>query len=231
MNKSTSDQNGSAMIYIFVGVALFGALMFIFSRGANQNVSSVTNQQSKIIASEILDYSRTVELSVNRLLAKGCSENQINFENSFESGYVNASAPTDKSCNVFDSAGGKVKYKYPSLGSETTYNPGGAAPGWKNYAFNGNMIIQDIASTNSELILWTMTNKAVCDEINSLIGQTTADETFADGVIGVEFTGTFQSSGPEIIGDDSYPPSISKGCFNRPVYAGQYIFYAVLVAR
>lgn len=225
------SENGSAIVYVFIGVALFGALMFAFTRGGSQNTSDLSAQQAKIVASEMLEYSRTVETAVNGLLNKGCSENELSFENTFESGYANASAPINKSCHVFDPAGGRLKYKYPPKGAETAYVAGAPAPGWKNYAFNGNMQILNLGSTSTELIFWTQTNKAICDQINLGLGKTTADDTYGNNIIDAPYTGSFATAGPAVIGDEAYAPALSKGCFNQPTHSGQYIFYAVLVAR
>lgn len=223
-------QHGSALVYVFVGIALFGVLMFIFSRGGSQNSLSLTDQQTKIVASEMLGYTRTIETAVNKLQARGCSENELSFENNSESGYTNVSSPTDKSCHIFNAGGGKIKYIYPPIGAETKY-AAGPEPGYNNYAFNGNMQILDQGTTNTELILWTMTNKEVCDQINVSIGRITADDTFGNSIISEQFTGDFATAGPGVIGDEAYTPALSKGCFNRPTYVGQYIFYHVLTLR
>ena len=223
-------ESGSAIVYVFVGIILFAALMFTFSRVSQNASSNMGTQKASIIANEMVGYARDVEKSVNALLLKGCSESELSFENSSESGYINASAPADKTCHVFNPAGGHITYQYPPIGAETII-VAAAQPGYHNYAFNGNMKIQGIGTTLPELILWTLTNKEVCDKINALINQTTADESFADGVISAKFTGSFATAGPETIGDDAYAPELSTGCFRRPAYANQYIFYKVLIVR
>lgn len=230
-HSARSSETGSAIIYVFVGIALFAALMFMFSRGSSQNTSALTTQQANITASEILSYRQSLEASVQRLISKGCSENELNFDTSLETGYTNPDARPDKSCDVFDAAGGRAKYIYPSSSSDTTY-AAGASPGFKKYGINGNMVVTDVGTPEPELIIWLMTNKAVCDAINASIGQTTQDEAFGDGIISVQFIGDFAAIGSAgTIGDDAYPEAISTGCVNRPAYAGQYIFYSVLLAR
>ena len=228
VRQVANSQRGSALLYVFIGVVLFGSLMFMYSRSAQDSSGKLTKHQASIDAAEVINYAQAVNRVVQRLLMNGCSETQISFENNFESGYTNASAPVDLSCHVFSPKG--VQYKYPPTGAESNYTAG-AQPGYHNYAFNGNMIIDDIGTNAPELIMWSMTNKEVCDEINAMIEKTTADDTFGDGIIGGEFTGSFGTAGPGTIGDESYPAAIPQGCFNRPTYAGQYIFYSVLISR
>ena len=228
--ETSHYEQGSAIVYVFIGIILFAALMFTFSRISQNGNSNMSNKRAAVIASEMLGYSNDVQKSVDALLLKGCSESQLSFENNSEAGYTNAAAPADKSCHLFNSAGGHMSYQYPPTGAETI-RTAAAHPGYHNYAFTGNMKISSLGTTLPELIIWTQTNKEVCDQINSQLGQTTADEIFADGVIGGLFTGSFATAGPETIGDDAYPPELPAGCFNRPVYPGQYIFYKVLITR
>jgi hypothetical protein len=224
-------ENGSVIVYVFVGIALFGALMFLFSRGASQNSTGFTKQQSTLTASDILSYRQSLETTVQKLISQGCSENEISFINDSETGYTNPNSRPDKSCDVFDAAGGRAKYVYPPVESKTTY-AAGIGPGFNNYGFTGDMVVTDVGTTQPELIMWTMTNKATCDAINANLGQTTANDTFADGTIAVPYTGTFPNIGSAgVIGDEAYASALPTGCFNHSPHDGQYIFYAVLLAR
>lgn len=223
-----NSQSGSAIIYVFVGIILFAALMYTYSRTSQTTAPNMDKKKAHLIASEMLGYANAVEKTVNKRLVEGCSENEINFDNDKEAGYTNPSAPAAGKCDIFTDGG--LQYIYPPQGAGANYTAA-AQPGWLNYAFGGNMAIQDLGTTSPELIIWTITNKEVCDEINTALEQTTADETFADGIIGTKFIGSFGTAGPGIIGDDAYAPEIASGCFARPAYAGMYIFYTVLITR
>lgn len=222
-------EQGSALVYIFIGVALFGALMFLFSRGASQNTSGITKQQANIAATELLSYSKSLESTVQRLISNGCSENEITFQNDIDISYSSPYVRPDKSCNVFDTAGGRARYIAPPSAADTKYEASGS--GYKNYGFNGRMAIEDLGTTAPELIIWTMTNKEVCDAVNAGLGKTTADDTFGAGLIVVPYVGDFaDASAAGVIGDDAYKAG-TTGCLSRPIYTGQYIFYSVLITR
>lgn len=124
-SKRISGQRGSVMIYIFIGILLFAALAFSFSRGFQSTSGTLAGQQkASVVAAELIAYSNMMERAVQALLLKGCSEEQISFERPNLSGYANANAPPDKSCHVFDANGGKVVNRtFLSLNNNAIDNP------------------------------------------------------------------------------------------------------------
>jgi len=115
---ATADDNkqrGNVFILIMLGVFLFGALMYSFTKSGNQGAGNLTKQQAKIAAQEILNYVRLVEGAVDRVRRNGCSESEISFENSVVSAYLNPNSPTNKSCHIFDDEGGKLSWSNPPL--------------------------------------------------------------------------------------------------------------------
>lgn len=112
--KQMRDQSGSVLIYIFVGIVLFGGLMFALNRSGQVSTSIATKGLAKASASDLQEYSRMLGSAVDMLLSRGCSQSQISYETPSGLG-VNSNAPSDKRCHVFNIAGGNVRYR--DLGS------------------------------------------------------------------------------------------------------------------
>lgn len=111
VSKRTRTQRGSAIIFILLGIALFAALCYAFMKGMRGGTDSYAAQQAKLKAQEILNYYNAVDRTINKLRMKGCSESDISFYVAGDTDdYITvnnpASAPPDKSCDVFDTAGG-----------------------------------------------------------------------------------------------------------------------------
>lgn len=116
MRNSAASQNGSALVYIFIGVILFAALALSFSRGMNQSSSGVSAKTAKVGASEIVEYAKTIERAVNKMVLNGISESDLDFSNMVTtltaSGgalYTGNAGCATASCKVFDPSGGKIK--------------------------------------------------------------------------------------------------------------------------
>lgn len=109
------NNSGNVMIIILVTIALFAALIFAFTRTNQQGGGNLTAQQSKMLAQELASFFNQVDMAVQKLRQKGCSETDISFANPKDTGaYVAANdpatAPADGSCDVFNSNGGKVTF-------------------------------------------------------------------------------------------------------------------------
>ena len=101
-----SRQRGSAIIMIFVAVALFGLLSFAFMRGSNTSTALMTSEKDKAMVTDAQDYANAVNMAIKRLKARGCTDSQISYETP-KGNNPNPSAPTDQSCHVFKIAGAK----------------------------------------------------------------------------------------------------------------------------
>jgi hypothetical protein len=108
MPQNKQTQSGNVFILILIGVLLFGALGFTFTRSASKGSGNLTKQQAKIAAQEMINYARLVEGAVDRVRRNGCSETEINFYDDVIPGYSNPNARTDESCNIFSDNGGKI---------------------------------------------------------------------------------------------------------------------------
>jgi len=111
--KQKNTQNGNAIAMILVAVALFAALGYAFSNTSRTSNRFLSDEEAKAYANQIISYGNEVRQAVKRLTLRGCSDTEISFENNVVSGYTNPNAPTDKSCHVFDIAGGGINYNNP----------------------------------------------------------------------------------------------------------------------
>lgn len=218
------SQAGSAFILILVAIAMFAALSYAVVQGGRNSQSSLTKEQAKLAAREIVAYADTVAKAIQRLRLAGCTETQISFEIPNPPGgwAANGSAPTDKSCTVFDINGGKVQYT--PINTQWLYSTT-TTVWWPN----GQTAVDNIGTVNPELILWARNLKRdVCDEINNIqelngaMAETVGTHTtnFA-GAYGLVANGIGDDVGTAYLGK-------STGCI-LDATGGKY--YAVLIAR
>lgn len=211
MNKINS-QSGSALIYIFIGIALFSALIFIISRGSNQNTSQLTEQKGKISAVSIIDYSRSLEGAVQKLISNGCSENEISFDVPPYTANPNSNAPSDKHCHVFHSNGGKLNANASGL----------------SWTFSSNAAFPNQGTSAGELGAYLGgLDTTTCQKIN---------DTLNNGLtVSTSFTGTIYSStfaGTYTLSPVSLTPAtnITAGCTLNNIN-GPAVFFKTLLIR
>lgn len=200
------SQAGSAFILILVAIAMFAALSYAVVQGGRTSQSSLTTEQAKLAAREIVAYADTIAKAVQRLRLAGCTETQIGF--SFGAQPVwwanNPSSPSDGRCEVFNTNGGKVNAVLldTSWFAMTTATPYGYP--------NGEIAITNIGTAAPELIFAISDLKwAICEEINKLIDMpaTTFVETMSTPT--GNFAGTYVPLANGI-GDDVGSPFVGK---------------------
>lgn len=123
------DQSGNALVIILITIVLLAALAMTFSRSTEQGAGSMTKQQARISAQELLSYGQNLQEAIVRLQAKGCGENQFDLSNTawtledgtvyFPAGHNPQSIPE---CSLFSSTAGRaVAVNAPS--SALVYEP------------------------------------------------------------------------------------------------------------
>jgi hypothetical protein len=191
---TASRQSGNVIMIVLIGIVLFAALTYAVTRSMNGGGDFGNNEKYSLQANQFLSFGNQVETAVKALTANGCLDTQINFENSDWSGYANSNAPSDKSCNVFDQAGGGLTYIQPSsLLLDETYS---ASADYKKWIFTGRFCFLDVgtggsycASNNSELaMVLNHVSINACNKINSLFNTTLASN---NGAVLVKFTGAY----------------------------------------
>lgn len=99
------SQRGSAIIMLFVAVALFGLLAYAFLQGSRGNVGMITDEANKASGHYRRECANEVNMAVRRLVSRGCGDLISYNENGSN---TNVSAPTDGSCSVYHQNGGGV---------------------------------------------------------------------------------------------------------------------------
>jgi hypothetical protein len=227
MNK-TASQNGNAIVMILIAIALFAALGVAFSNTSRTSSSFITDEEAKAYANQIIAYGNEVKSAVKRLQLRGCSDTEISFENNIVSGYENPNSPPDKSCHIFDVAGGGLQWKSPNAKSQTSPI---------NYRINGAHEISNIGKNcsssecNELLIFLGSLNENICIKINNSQNINSMPENF-NYTHGFYFTGTFDDGNVLLASSLEGLPMRGKklGCFLE-TSSGNYVYYNTLIAR
>lgn len=107
--KNRRRESGNAFFLILVGVVLFGALMYSFSKGARQGDSNMTARKMTVMAADMIGYGQRLERGTARVSLRGCPAAHISFENTGAPSFpANTDAPSDFTCHVFRPMGGGI---------------------------------------------------------------------------------------------------------------------------
>lgn len=216
-------ENGNAFVFVLMGVVLFAALMFTFSRSARQGGENMSEKQLDVAIADVLSYAQMVERSVNRVMNGGrYSETQIDLDNSMAAGYANAGCGADEKCKVFSSTGGGAQWQVPPVefnnGSDWIIAGTNAVPGV------GNDTAADLVLLLAGLTIST------CTAINEDLGLGAVLPQDIDNIDTTKFTGTFANT--ERIGADADLSGVRAACIENTAPApDEYIFYYVLWER
>lgn len=220
-----AGQRGSVVIWVFVVIALFAALNFAFMQnmrgGGNPDISK---EKMQLLASEIIDYSRSVRDAIKQIKINDCTDTQISFE--FNGNYVNAGTPSDNHCKIFHASGGALMW-------EKIHAESGGTMG-----FTGQESVDGIGTSAPELVLkWEGLNVDLCTAINkklALTGAThnpprTSTTLCSLSTAGCKFTGTYTAS-YTITNTDGDFTGKQTACYEE-LATGNYVFYQTLVTR
>lgn len=207
-----SSERGSALIYIFIGVVLFGILMFIFARGGQENTSVLNQQGQNISAAAIIDESRMLDQAVQKLLSNGCSESELSFDHAPYTANTNPAAPIDKHCHIFHPDGAKL--------NAAAFNP--------HWVFSSLSAFPNAGTVAPELAAYVDgVDKVTCQKINDLLknGLTTPPTT-TGAFFTATFDGTFTGTPINLVA----ATNITAGCTYSST-ATSYVFFKTLIIR
>lgn len=199
-----SKQNGNVIFFILIAIALFAALSMAVNQAGQGNGGEITEEKSRVYASEIMEYGDLLSATLSKLRLSGCSLEQISFERTGSTDYANGTAPVDNTCDVFSNEGGGLTWP--------DFSPAAFDPAWSSHADFGDPIFSikneipqvgtDGDGANSfDLVMFVEGLAAgVCSAINQRIdGSTLPDsademETKYDGVVNTTGTYTFPAA-------------------------------------
>ena len=220
MNKNA--QRGNAVVFILIAIALFGALAFTFMRGAKTGQGNLTAGQAKLIATEMISHASAMEKATNKLLSKGCSENELNFYDPLIPTALNPSAPADDHCDIFNaSAGGMTANVF------SQYAPVGAGP---------SSVVNITGTTTSEPDLgyyFAGMSDALCKEINKQLGIDNPETIPEDSTVtaAAPFTGTFTVGAADDYNDEDPRIDGKTSACIKITAVSVNSFYSVLIDR
>lgn len=106
-------ESGSALIFIFLGVALFAALSFaVMNMGRSSGGTGLKSELTDLQAGDIIQFGQNVRTAVQKLSIENVPDSQIAFDTAALEDYSNTGCTSD-SCRVFSSAGGGATYTLP----------------------------------------------------------------------------------------------------------------------
>ena len=194
-------QRGSAIIMLFVAIALFGLLGYAFLQGTRGSTTLITDTASKAQATNTQMCSNVVNMATRRLEAKGCKPGQISLSPDGNNPVMGA--PTDGSCSVFHINGGGAKpcviAANPDDRCTTTNVIGTVCEDGAFYiggVYGGTRIYARAADSSSS-IRWKTTNTATAGTNNSTDGETNTNGMATAGLALHPAAQMCRSHGPE----------------------------------
>lgn len=238
--NTRQQENGSVIVYILIAIALIAALSYAISHGSRSSEATLTKDQARIAANEIIEYGNAVAAAVQKLRLRGCKDTEISFANNIwktvggasihPTGH-NPNTPGDE-CEVFDSEGGAISaLVMPSHDSLSL--PSGSIN--KGHSVIDTIEVINVGSSAIDLVMIVnFVPREACPIINQLLGTFDSDTPPSDEWGGaVIFTGAY--GGAAQIGDvETALRGKTSGCIEWTAggYGDQDVhFYQVLIAR
>jgi hypothetical protein len=180
---------GNVLFIILLGIALFAALSYVGTKGFRTGGGQLTEEKSRLVATEIINYANAMRNTIQTLHLNGCNISQagISFYSPLFSNpafYQMSGVP--ERCQVFHPKGGNITWAAPPKDISSV--------GAVEFSYLGSMSIFGAGKNNAdyttrrdrakELIMLTHVTPQVCKHINATLGvlpPDTAPPTFALG--------------------------------------------------
>jgi hypothetical protein len=219
-----NHQSGSAFFFLFIALALFAGLSFVFLQGTQNSSAMLNQEQIKNSARQIIAYGNDVDRGAKRLLLRGCVAETMEFES------ANSSSPADKRCSLFHANGaGLLLMKAPN---NTLSDPASAATQTVLLKIDG---VGDSAKTDIVLRM-THLRPEICQQINAdlLATDLTAappEDTFTAAQTDTNLSNGIDDTIAIALGDTAATLVGKKGFCYEDTTTNRYDFIKVLVAR
>lgn len=232
----SSSQNGNALWFILLVVALFGALTATLSRNTSSVNQAGNIEQARVKAASILRYSTAVQTAINQMMLRGISENELDFEE-FGEDHTNTNCENDD-CKVFNTSGGGLSYrKLSSVISEDLDTDTNWIASAQNLVYLAGCDEKSSDCTDLLLIAPNIP-RALCMQINTLQNITNTNNEPPKASVfltNIAFDGTYTDTinsyalgETKASGADSEIQSKNAACIE---YSDKYYFYQLLIAR
>jgi hypothetical protein len=225
-NNTVREQSGNAMFLILLGIVLFAALMFSFTRSTRQGGDNLSNRQQDIVVSDVLTFAQKLERAVDRVMQKSFSESDISFDSRLASG-SNTGCHAD-GCRIFNQDGGGIGLLDPPQG----VNNG------ETWLYNAHNTVKGVGCDNADQTCTDLTvflpniGESVCLKINTRLNiANPGNLPPVDASNSVDLTPMFDGSftyANALAVTGGALDGKSAGCFKA---GANYYFYSVLLAR
>lgn len=214
-----NGERGSVIFLIIIFCALFGALSYAVTQSMRAGGDFGSKEKLDLQISEILTFGNSMQTGIKAVMVNGCTDTQISFENPILSGYTNASAPADRSCNVFNVNGAGISYLPVN---KTMLDPAfSSQPGYGSWLFTAEYCINSIGtgtggsctSANSDMLLiLRYVTKDICNQFISLANYPQSAPASIYAVPNLPFTGTY---GTTVLASSQMNGRL-RGCMEYP---------------
>lgn len=244
MKNIRISQNGSALLWILIGVALFAALGFAVTNGMRGGgESTIAVEVARARAIDIVQYGNALRAAVQNLRIEGITPQSISFETPLVAGYANANC-ADSTCRIFDPGGGGLAYRAPA--EDWLDRNQSAKALFGQWYFPAGVCVEDIGSggagcdsdgaDNEDIIaVLPWVRREICMEINEKLGVANpgGNPPVESGngwpTANTKFTGTFSDG--VILGQTGQGAGCFAGSAAATPPAASYAFFQVLMAR
>lgn len=230
-NSHRPSESGNVLFYILIAISLIAALSYAIMHGNRGGTQSLNQERVQLTATQILEYADVLGNASAQLRLRGCRDTELRFTGGPAGTYTNANAPSDSTCDIFNTAGGGVNFQ--EAPGEASAETSGYNAIW---TITGNMAVENIGSAAADLLVVIPDIlPALCEEINTVanVADPSTTPVQADASWNT-FQGSYSAS-PVLIGGTSTGTENlagkNAGCFQSTNNAGVLFFYKVLVAR
>tara|TARA_Y100001001_G_scaffold57154_1_gene54085 strand:+ start:530 stop:1258 length:729 start_codon:yes stop_codon:yes gene_type:complete len=239
---------GNVLFIILITISLFAALSFaVKDMGGRGSSNAISQELAKAYATDIIQYTSSVEQAVQRMLSRGVSENALCFDfDDYPGGDTNYehSDCADSQNRVFDFQGGGATYRTPeSLWLDTSVS---SIDGYGTFFYTTTCLLEigtdpsgdtcnnaSYAARHAELmVILPGIHKNICEAINKkLYDDPTIGEDPAPYFTGSSayFRGRFNISTAHT--GNAYITGRKQGCFSDSTPEMKYIYYHALLVR
>lgn len=229
-----TNQRGSALFYILIAIALLAALSYAVARSTRGNVDQLSAEQSRLLASDMLEYANVVASATGQIKMRGVKDSSLCFDAPQAIEDYDYAGCADSYNKIFDLGGGGVTYA--TLADNAV---AGSAPSDAQWHIYGDNEVNGIGTTCGSdacadlALVASGIEPAVCKKINELLNVTDRDaDPPTDPGLGVTpFIGTYGYN--NTIGNTAVASPLNSqaaACFYNSTNSS-YVFYKVLVAR
>lgn len=234
--QNTHPEQGNVLFYILIAVALIAALSYAVSNSTRGGMGTISTEQAKLRASEIIEYGNTMANAVSQLRLRGVDEDELCFDDaSWGASDYDHSGCTDTYNKIFSPDGGGLNWaNAPADAMDSGVSPDNL---WHIYGDNE---VDEIGTTcggaacSDLLLIVDELSQEVCIKINDHLGITNpsgvppTDATYGTtryiGVFGYTATIGDEAGGENFQGKQA-------ACFQKTAATSKYVFYKVLLAR